>query len=485
MRVFICWSKSRSRQLADKLSKWLPRVLGEDRTVFNLSTGFEVGKEWFPQLIKGLTVADAAIICLTPENLDSRWMHFEAGMIFRSGKAKALPIYLGAQVEHIKEPLNAIQASPCTKEGSWRMVEALASRGRLDRRAIASRFDREWSDFEKFLHNIEAPQLAEVLSDHEGLFHRKTFDEPVEECTSQGWLDRYLGARQTLEALQRQRDVVEACCVPWQRWLYGKLINHVDEYARLMRETLLVQRRFEVTESRRVDFARPLEVRFDPAGAIAAVCAYRCREIRHVEFCLNHREGAPVLAESLEFAKMSLDQRDDKKLLIESKGTPVDRTRLGLGSDDLDQCARSAWKFDRIIRYKIAESNPTDADTMMGLVEYELQQTDAIGNDASKMPLYYSVKAWLANLKRAQRAPLDIGKASSLAADVQSFLDRSTRPRDSGANDPKIRANLESIRKLVESRAPYKPRRKELRAAQRAQGVKRTRAGPRRKRAES
>jgi hypothetical protein len=449
VRAFICWSGPRSGRFAEKLSSWLPKVCGEGLNCV-ISTQFQAGKQWFPQLLSELNAANVAVICLTPENLLSPWLHFEAGMALRAGEERVLPYFLGPEVPEIKGPLNSSQASPATVDGTWRVVQALASIGEADEVQVRQRFDERWPELSRFVASIAAPTFVEIFPGFEALLERKTFQEPIDECTDQGWISRYDGARETLLAVEQRLDVVKRCCQPWQIWMYRKLLSQLDGYARDLAENLLQERRFESNATGNVDFGRPKRTApAPPLGAIAASCARRCREIRHVVFCLAKPEGAPRLAEALQFAKMSVDQFDDKKRLVQSKGTPVDRAALGVESDvDLERCAHSMWDFDRIIYYRVRLDHPVSADAMAKLVQEEVDRTEADGPGASKMPLHYAVKAWLGALEMAPPIPFDAVQAERVSDAVEAFLDRTVKPSD---DDPKIRRHLAEVRRISRS----------------------------------
>lgn len=446
MRIFICWSGNRSGQVADRLSTWLSDVLGREVSC-TLSTRFQLGRPWFPQLIRELNETDVAIICFTPENLGSLWMHFEAGMVFRSGDERVLPYFLGSEVVGIKEPLNSIQATTSNKEGTRRLMEALTARAGIEPSNVADRFAKLWPDLEKFLCRLAAPRFADIFPEFEELFNRKTFIERIEDCTDQGWLTRYDIVRQTLDLLKRQSASVQSCCQPWQSWLYQKLINHVDAYGREICENLLAERHFEVAESNKVDFTRLRKAAPKPIGPVVAACAYRCREIGHVVFCLTRPEGAPILAEALDFAKLTRDQFDDKERLVQSKGTPVALAKLGFESDaELEVCARSPWQFDRIMYYKVRESAPTNVDTMTRFVEREWVEAEDVGPMASKMPLHYAIKAWLSALEKSTAEPFSGRQVDRVLCGVQEYLNRTAKSDD---DDPKIRSNLKLIGGLL------------------------------------
>jgi len=57
----------------------VPNTLG-DAVETSMSTQIEKGAEWFEELLKALDNAACGILCLTPEAMESRWVHFESGL---------------------------------------------------------------------------------------------------------------------------------------------------------------------------------------------------------------------------------------------------------------------------------------------------------------------------------------------------------------------------------------------------------------------
>src|SRR5687768_4509015 len=79
IKVFICWSGTRSQRFSLAVEDLLKKVLG---TVdISISTKIEKGTEWFDELRHALNHADCGVLCLTPEAIGSPWIHFEAGML--------------------------------------------------------------------------------------------------------------------------------------------------------------------------------------------------------------------------------------------------------------------------------------------------------------------------------------------------------------------------------------------------------------------
>lgn len=443
MHVFLCWSGSRSRQLADKLAKWLPGVIGESVT-FDLSLRFEPGAEWFSLLDAALRKSNAAVICFTPENLSSLWMHFEAGMVFGAPDRRVFPYFLGPDSGRVKAPLNALQAVAATKEGTSQLVTALARSGGAAVDSVADRFNDRWPELHEFLRDIAAPRVAEIYPEFERLFQRKTFYEPIDECSDQVWLDRFEAARDTRTALQAHETIVREAAQPWQVWLFEKLLSHVDAYARLLRVYLLVERGFK-PGARRLDFAspRPLPIA-EPLEALPALCEHRCREIRHVVFCLTRPEGAPVFADdALAFAKLGLDARDDKKRLVHMKESEIDRGTLRLSSQTIDACGRSFWSFDRLIAYLLLERDPGLDTNMPRRVSQEVERLEA-GEEQSRMPLHYALRALRSDLDKSE-LPHDRVELQTVLVAVEEFLDRS---KDQDHNLP-LRKSIAWVRERL------------------------------------
>ena len=204
----------------------------------------------------GLVVGEAEEVADDGVLLAGAERHFEAGVVFGASERQVFPYFLGSNAAEIKEPLNAIQALTTTKDGTRRLVEALAEMERVEEKLPAERFDQLWPELQQLLRDIDTPRFADLHPNFERLFQRKTFYEPIDECADQVWLDRYDAARDTQAALKGYEAIVRSAARPWQVWLFEKLLGHVDAYARLLRVYLLVERGFK-PGARRLYFASP------------------------------------------------------------------------------------------------------------------------------------------------------------------------------------------------------------------------------------
>jgi hypothetical protein len=425
-------------------------MFGDNVTSFVSYANIEAGERWFDRLVIELGKADAAIICLTPENLRSPWLHFESGMVSRL-KGILFTYFLGTDAGTIQDPLKQIQVMLSTESDTKRLARKLAALAQVSQTALDFLWADAWEGLAAVISEVETPGIEDLFPGFMKLFERKTFEEPLAECTDQEWLKRYDRARDTALALQSQRELVASAGEPWQVWLYDKLVYQLDGYVDELKNYLLLERPFQFGDNKLIDFGKPAELDPRPTPpSLSAMCERRCREIKHALFCLTRPDvGAPVLPESLAFAKLRLDQFDDKKQLVHARGLQIDRASLGMRSDaELERCARSVWVYDRIMYYKAREAEPTTVAVMIRLTEHEMEKAQAEG-EPSLMALYYAVKTLAGTIRRNSGERFDVHEARQLVADLQTFLDAA-----GSENDPRIRRNLADIRALLGSIQP-------------------------------
>jgi hypothetical protein len=158
MSVFICWSGDRSHAIAEAVKELLEANLETNIVKAFLSNDIEKGTFWFASILEQLQKAKAGIVCLTPENLQSPWMHFEAGALAgalaippdTSGKGDSGPpsgaeeavtsppspeparparalftILHGVKTAEISGPLSAYQATSTTREEMGCLVRSI------------------------------------------------------------------------------------------------------------------------------------------------------------------------------------------------------------------------------------------------------------------------------------------------------------------------------------------------------------------------
>ena len=232
MRVFISWSGTTSRTVAEALRDWLPDIIQEIDPWMSASD-LEAGVRWAGEIGKSLEQTDFGIICLTPSNLLAPWILFEAGALSkRFESARVLPYLFQLPQSRITGPLAQFQNVDANKEGTRRLVGAIyaslpetaLSPERLDRA-----FERWWPNLEEALGNIpdddaEAPPprpeevvLEEILGTVRSLQRHVIYQERRAESELRDdearrarirELNRIKRERENSEEHQRQRRIL-------------------------------------------------------------------------------------------------------------------------------------------------------------------------------------------------------------------------------------------------------------------------------------
>jgi TIR domain len=177
MKVFISWSGDRSKVVARELAEFLTDVIQTVRT-FMSGHDLEAGARWPLRLMGELDKTDFGILCLTPENLDSRWIHFETGALSKRVDASGVCPYLfgGLTPTQVPWPLAQFQSNLADKEGTLNILKAINERigdNRLADSVLTRAFNRCWPEMEVRLKAVpsESPtaEPSKTLSDVEKL----------------------------------------------------------------------------------------------------------------------------------------------------------------------------------------------------------------------------------------------------------------------------------------------------------------------------
>jgi len=161
LRVFISFSRPKSKILAEALKEWLPRVLQSVDPL--ISESIDKGSAWPEGLDEKLKAADVGIFCLTSENLYQPWIHFEAGALYmKLGLRRVCPYLLDVDYSEVPWPLARFQATKTTKSETRKLLatvnEALGE-GELKEPVLDETFEVWWPRLEK---SIGAAQELQV-----------------------------------------------------------------------------------------------------------------------------------------------------------------------------------------------------------------------------------------------------------------------------------------------------------------------------------
>jgi TIR domain len=171
VKVFISWSGEQSRQVALALRNWLPQALQAVRPYMS-EKDTEAGGLWDQILGTQLEASDFGIVCLTPGNLDSRWLNFEAGALSKAmTDARVVPVLFRLKDADVGPPLSRFQMKTATREGILDTVKAINAHAEPDRKidesALIGTFESLWPKLEAELHAVSDGQEPRTRSSQE------------------------------------------------------------------------------------------------------------------------------------------------------------------------------------------------------------------------------------------------------------------------------------------------------------------------------
>lgn len=178
MKVFISWSGDLSGKLGNKFHTWLPSALQLVKPYFTPSD-IKKGAVWHTEISKELAESKIGILCITPENLNSPWLLFEAGALSNKlDKSHVCPILFGVDKKDLNPPLDQFQLTSFDKTDIFTLFDTINSQladNALTESVLKEVFDKWWPDLETGIDNI--------LSEHQssGVKPKRTTPDMLEE----------------------------------------------------------------------------------------------------------------------------------------------------------------------------------------------------------------------------------------------------------------------------------------------------------------
>jgi len=123
MLVFLSWSGTQSKAVAETLSNWIGKVIQTAEPWISLD--IDKGARWSPEISQKLEASKVGIICLTKENLDSQWILFEAGALSKTKEAHVCTFLLGLNPSDVQQPLGQFQHTAFEKSDIRRLVSTI------------------------------------------------------------------------------------------------------------------------------------------------------------------------------------------------------------------------------------------------------------------------------------------------------------------------------------------------------------------------
>jgi hypothetical protein len=162
--VFIAWSGKDSRTLGSSLNRRLKTIIPKIKVLF--SPAFNPGAAWARSVQTSIRSAKYAIICVTKDSLDSRWINFEAGAAWKALKqSNVCPLLLDIEPNDLKGPLELFQAKQFTRGDFEDICKYLAKKTKTSLNVVTDNLDAVWPTLEKEIRSgLEGPRGAKKPS---------------------------------------------------------------------------------------------------------------------------------------------------------------------------------------------------------------------------------------------------------------------------------------------------------------------------------
>lgn len=143
--------------MAEVLCQWLPAIINAVNPWMS-KANIEKGARWASELAAAVEEARVGVICLTPSNVDSPWILFEAGALSKTlADTFVCPYLIDLSPAELKGPLAQFQATRAEKEDTRNLVHTInrALGAEMIREDQLNRvFDLAWPEIEKDLRKI-------------------------------------------------------------------------------------------------------------------------------------------------------------------------------------------------------------------------------------------------------------------------------------------------------------------------------------------
>jgi hypothetical protein len=156
VNVFLSWSGPVSGALAKQFSIWLPSVVQSLKPFY--SEEIDKGDYWLQQIADRLNKSVTGLVFLTPDNLHSEWIMFEAGSLSKSPLiSKVCPIVFGLTKTDLGFPLSQFQITEFEKEDIrllMRSLNAGLGESALAQEVLDNTFEKWWGDLQRDVEKI-------------------------------------------------------------------------------------------------------------------------------------------------------------------------------------------------------------------------------------------------------------------------------------------------------------------------------------------
>lgn len=157
MEPFISWSGTRSKEFAQAIHDWLPKVI-QCLKPWMSSSDIEKGDKWLSELSDKLKKINFGLICITNENINEPWILFESGAMSSAiGKSHVCPILFDFEPSALSGPLSQFQATKFEKSDMLKLIKTINKNidsNQLTEKQLEETFNVWWPSLEDSIGNV-------------------------------------------------------------------------------------------------------------------------------------------------------------------------------------------------------------------------------------------------------------------------------------------------------------------------------------------
>jgi hypothetical protein len=159
--IFLSWSKPMSKAAAEAFKDFLPLLLPRVKPWMS-SQDIEKGTGWFNAIAEQFARSRACLLLITPENVTSSWLYFEAGGVALAMKdSRVVPYLIGVTPGAISHTaLGQYQVTLFEKDDTRQLIFSMnrTLEAPTDETVLGSAFEGVWPRLQRRLARLPAPK---------------------------------------------------------------------------------------------------------------------------------------------------------------------------------------------------------------------------------------------------------------------------------------------------------------------------------------
>ena len=155
VKVFISWSGSKSKKIAETLKDWIKCVI-QSVEPFVSSEDIHKGERWSNDIAKELEQTHFGILCVTKDNFEAPWLLFEAGALSKAmDKALVAPLLFDLKHSDLSgSPLLQFQATTFSKEEIKKLITTMNEKTEHKLDGLDKVFEKWYPELEEAIKSI-------------------------------------------------------------------------------------------------------------------------------------------------------------------------------------------------------------------------------------------------------------------------------------------------------------------------------------------